>query len=397
MWAALFIALLCNALAATNRADSVSETFTLWDFCSAFSTECSLPLGMTRYAYGSGHEPGSSTWYLVGGAGQSMTGTNFEMEDNVIVVDLPSDVQSFETQCGSEYPQDLPFGLGQGAGAVIGDTLYSFGGFSGSPDYKYLDDVLYSDIVTESNFSSSPNSMPVPLSSACSVTVGHRVYLIGGLNNETITDQVFEYDASTDSWATLSPMTTSRFAPGCAHYDGKIFVFGGQTAGSASAYGPDLNSTEIYDIAQDSWTQSAATLSRSAHWVSATHLFLDKLDWNLILVMGGINGSSKVFDTLDVYHIESDSIVERNNMRTPRYAFQAIAPSFGSWTKDTVVIAGGKNGDGEVLSTVDAIYCRTAESTESVEEFPTAAISAGQRAFGLLAVSVVIVGTMSIQ
>jgi len=365
MLAVLIIVVFYSAFTSAIQNASVSENFTIWDFCSNFSTECSLPLGTTRYAFGSAHEPGSSSWYLIGGTGQSMTEYNFVTEDSVIVVDLPADVSSFESLCGTEYPQDLPFGLGQGAGAAINGTLYSFGGFSGSPDRKYIDGVFDSDIESASSFSSSLTSMPDPISAACSVAVGHRVYIIGGLNNGTITDEVFMFDVSTDSWTEMAPMTIGRFAAGCAYFDGRIFVFGGQSGGGEWGFGPELNSTEIYDIAQDSWEESDATLSRSAHWITATLLFLSELDLNVILVMGGISGMSDVSDGLDVYDIASDSIVQSTRMMHRRYAFHAIAPSHGGWGRQTAVIAGGKNGVGEVLSTVDAIYCGTTESTPS--------------------------------
>jgi len=356
MFAALLVVFYCTALAA-----AISDNFTIWDFCYEVSTDCSLPLGTTRYAYGSAYKQGSSKWYLIGGTGLP-NGTDFM--DSVIEVDLASGV-NLETLCYDEYPHDLPLALGQGAGAVINDTLYSFGGFSGS---QYLDDVFHSDIVTESNFSSSSSPMPAPISAACSVTVGSKLYIIGGFTTgDTITDQTFVYDASTDSWSELTAMNVKRSTSGCAYYDGKIYVFGGETAGWA-----DLNSIEIYDIGGDSWTMSNATLSWSAHWLSAVFVnvtFIEE-ELHLILVMGGSSGYPvAVYDNVDVYHIESDSIWQETHMRHARYAFGAIAPSHDGWFRNTVLMAGGKDADGEVLSTIDAIYCGETDST-STETLP---------------------------
>lgn len=370
---------------------AISDDFTIWDFCDEVSTDCSLPLGTTRYAYGSAHQQGSSKWYLIGGTGQSMTDYNFVTEDSVIEVDLASGV-NLETLCYDEYPHDLPMALGQGAGAVINDNLYSFGGFSGSPDWEYLDDVFHSDIVTESNFSSSLSPMPAPISAACSVTVGSNVYIIGGLNDGTITNQTFVYDASMDSWSELTAMNVRRFAPGCAYYDGKIYVFGGQTAGGAYGFGAELNSTEIYDIGDDSWTISNATLSWSAHWLSAAFLNVTFIEEELILVMGGSSGYPvTVYDNVDIYHIESDSIWQETHMRHARYAFGAIAPSHNGWFRNTVLMAGGKDAHGEVLSTIGAIYCGETDST-STETLP--ASQAGRRNVPLLAIAAAVIGAM---
>lgn len=168
------------------------------------------------------------------------------------------------------------------------------------------------------------------------VLYGH----IGGINNGSITDETFVYDASTNEWTNLTSMNYSRFAPGCAYYDGKIYVFGGQTGN----WGPYLNTTEIYDIASDSWSMSNATLSYGAAWVTAVHIELNVtalgFDANFILIMGGTTGYAPqvMYDNVDVYHIETDSVVENTAMLHKRYAFQAITPSHGSWGRNTVLV-----------------------------------------------------------
>ena len=44
-------------------------------------------------------------------------------------------------------------------------------------------------------------------------------------------------------------MPTGVEYPACATYNNKIYVFGGETAATG-----DVNLTQIYDIASDSWT-----------------------------------------------------------------------------------------------------------------------------------------------
>merc|ERR1712217_342388 len=69
--------------------------------------------------------------------------------------------------------------------------------------------------------------------------------------------------------------------------------------------------------------------------------------------------------------IESGTIIERTTMVHKRYAFHAIAPSHGSWGLNTLLLAGGKDDEGYVLSDVDAIHCGYIMPTSSPTSSPT--------------------------
>ncbi len=84
---------------------------------------------------------------------------------------------------------------------------------------------------------------------------GH-ILVFGGasVNNSTsVTNTVFRYDESTNTWTTLSPMPISvrdeAVAPG---FNGRIYVIGGATAAGATA------TIQSYDPATDSWTLEAS-------------------------------------------------------------------------------------------------------------------------------------------
>ena len=116
------------------------------------------------------------------------------------------------------------------------------------------------------------SKLPYPSSAACVVTVGTKVYIAGGLKNGTITNRTIMYDTEIDEWIELESMSTPRFAPGCVYNDGMIYVFGGQTSGEHTAFGPDLNSTEIYTISTNQWMESDAQLSNNSHWITAVYM-----------------------------------------------------------------------------------------------------------------------------
>eukprot|EP00486_Rosalina_sp_Unknown_P013748 CAMPEP_0201593160 /NCGR_PEP_ID=MMETSP0190_2-20130828/190858_1 /ASSEMBLY_ACC=CAM_ASM_000263 /TAXON_ID=37353 /ORGANISM="Rosalina sp." /LENGTH=242 /DNA_ID=CAMNT_0048052259 /DNA_START=504 /DNA_END=1235 /DNA_ORIENTATION=+ len=211
--------------------------------------------------------------------------------------------------------------------------------------------------------------MPYPSSAACVVTVDTKVYIAGGLEDGSITDRVIMYDSAVNTWSELSSMNTARFAPGCTYNNGKIYVFGGQTVGGQWGFGDDLNSTEIYDIASNTWTDSDAQLSNNSHWITAT--YLNVANRNLAVVMGGSIGYPVIVrDNLDVYDMDLDEIVFRGNMKSARYAFEAITLSHDEWESRWLLMAGGKDGEGNVIGNVGAIYCGDIP-TSSPSQSPT--------------------------
>ena len=55
------------------------------------------------------------------------------------------------------------------------------------------------------------------------------------------------YDASTNAWEAVAPMSTARVCPAAAAIDGKLYVMGGYNGQN------QLSSVERYDPATDEW------------------------------------------------------------------------------------------------------------------------------------------------
>ena len=191
--------------------------------------------------------------------------------------------------------------------------------------------------------------MPSTYAAGCSVTIGTKVYIIGGIRSDgSVSDALYVYDTTLNRWQTLSPMTKPRFAAGCMSYIHTIFVFGGQSRGN----GFDHNTIEIYDIERDAWNLSTQVMSYSAHWLSAVYLKVNGL--NLAIIMGGSSGFNPVivYHNLDIYDLDTDKIIGRENMTQARYAFSAISVN-GKY----ILMAGGSNGQGQMEGSINAIYC----------------------------------------
>jgi uncharacterized repeat protein (TIGR01451 family) len=86
----------------------------------------------------------------------------------------------------------------------------------------------------------------------------YHLYTIGGYSREWYNNahaQVNErYDACAGVWQTLAPLPAGLVGASAGGIDGKIYVAGGEVAGSYFAYSASLY---IYDPAMDTWSQGA--------------------------------------------------------------------------------------------------------------------------------------------
>lgn len=127
--------------------------------------------------------------------------------------------------------------------------IYSIGG--GFLDGTYVNNVEEYDPNT--NKWTIRSAIPSPRSDAGLVTASNgKMYLIGGggIKNNTIgfLEDVDEYDPSTDSWNTKSPMSIKRHGVGASlNTEGKIYVIGGSNIDGYTQL------VEEYDISTNSW------------------------------------------------------------------------------------------------------------------------------------------------
>ena len=133
---------------------------------------------------------------------------------------------------------------------------------------------------------------PLPLArcgggSGVSAT-NNRLYVVGGIGTPGFpVNTNFEYDPSTDAWATRAPLLVGVLAPGgvalsgdasCA---GDLMIVGGENAGGPGAL------TQLYDVATNSWS-SGQPLTEARSWLAAAQA------GNTVIAVGGYNGSTTV-------------------------------------------------------------------------------------------------------
>lgn len=161
--------------------------------------------------------------------------------------------------------------------------IYAFGGFtlpaSGPPAWVPIDNAWEYDPAADTWKALAP--MPTRRGSPVAVTVGDKMYVIGGAttppgSKETAVHPqrphvsvgtVEEYDPATNTWRQRVPMPTPRNHATAGVVNGKIYVIGGRTgAAFITAGSSNVDVVEEYDPAADAWGSARAKMpsARSA-------------------------------------------------------------------------------------------------------------------------------------
>jgi len=237
-----------------------------------WSVKSSMPTARTGFA--------TATYenkiYVIGGSvGDIFTG-------NVEVYDPVND--TWQTLASMPTPRaDL-------TANVVGDKIYLIGGkiySNTSPYYSQTDITQVYDIKT--NTWSTNTSMPIALQGYASAVVGTKIYIIGGSRQsisgiDTSTSTLQIYDTQTGLWTTGQPINypssygTAIVTTGVMAST-KIYYVGGFSVETFS------DKTQIYDVAQDSWSDGPKMLTPRA--------YLGAVAVNDVLyIMGGLDGKN---------------------------------------------------------------------------------------------------------
>jgi len=142
-------------------------------------------------------------------------------------------------------------------------------------------------------------SMPTARAAMTAGVIAGKLYVVGGFRfcsgSCPIINTLEVYDPVTNSWTTKAPMPTARAQMGGAVIDGKLYVIGGTTNGTAPGR---LATLEVYDPSTNAWTTKAS--------MPTSRLGLGAAEVNSVLyAVGGYNGA--VLDIAEAYNAATDS------------------------------------------------------------------------------------------
>ncbi|MFI5399917.1 MAG: Kelch repeat-containing protein [SAR324 cluster bacterium] len=192
-------------------------------------------------------------------------------------------LHEYDPATSSWKTQDSPIRLNRiGPAAAAGDNIYIFGGLfgvtskdaAGAVTIQTRASPLFWRYTPKINTWAVQGYMPLPRSGAAACAVRDRIYVLGGINGDTVFNRLDIYATAADRWSVGAPMPTARAYAACAVVNNRVLVFGGQTAGAAAVtggvdeYAPEENAWTARAPAPTARAQAAAAILNGATYVT---------------------------------------------------------------------------------------------------------------------------------
>ena len=250
----------------------------------------------------------------------------------------------------------------------VGQVIVGAYGFSSTAG-AYTNQTRVYNISSDSWITGSPAPLPARSEAAYGDTThGGFLYVIGGDNSAGVLSDLQRYDPVTDTWTTLTSMSTPRAGAAAAVIDDGIFVIGGRASASGPCSGPSMTTVEKYDIDTDTWTAVAPLPNSRSDLAAVAH-------GGKIFVFGGCTGTTpSVTNEVDMYDPQTNTWTTLAPMTTPRASLVA------GHSGDLIYAIGGT--DGVSALNVNEVYSISGNSWSSNTPMTTARQEAGVHSHG---------------
>ena len=261
-------------------------------------------------------------------------------------------VEVYDPQSDKWTPRrDMP-SLRSGAMAItVGDRIYVMGGGFKKPDgkFKFLPTVEIYDPRTDT-WEPGPDMLR-PHDYPAAALVGGKIYIIGGHHPDATeggpqTDPGFSFceqlDPGEADWQEIAPLPTPRFASAAVTYKGHILTLGG-VAFSPQGFN-EYDCVEIYDPSQNLWTRSTDVVLPRPVAAHGTCILQNKL-----YVMGGFSGEEGIGTTTAVYDFQLASWRSLAPLPQRQAAMGVVV------LNHTIYLIGGWAADRSVMNSVVAL------------------------------------------
>ena len=266
--------------------------------------------------------------YIVGGYDVSGNTTD-------IMEVYDSRIDEWSTAASLPQPLDHP------AVASHDNKLYVVGGFYS--DRKTSDRLFIYDPVSNKWQEGPP--MPSPRAALTANFVDGILYAVGGDSDWESWSTNYAYDPSSNKWTEKSHMPTARHHLASAVVDGKLYVIGGRY--SNMTFNANLNSNEVYDPKNNTWTSLAPMPTKRSGLVAAS----SSVGGN-VWVFGGELAftSDTIFDVSERYDPETNKWASEQPMPTARHSFAC------EWINGRIYLIGGDPEPGKSVTGINEVF-----------------------------------------
>ncbi|HFE38878.1 MAG TPA: hypothetical protein ENK06_10755, partial [Gammaproteobacteria bacterium] len=190
------------------------------------------------------------------------------------------------------------------------NVIYVMGGFSGSAVLRDVEAYNPGEGNSAKWVAKSP--LRIPRSRAASVIVDSKIYVFGGIGSrsvagkEILANTTFEiYNTETDLWEVLGNMPNRRSSATTVSINDKIYLIGGLVNGETS------NAVDIYTPSTNSWETNASTLI-SPRKQAASIVFNGR-----IYLFGGTDKNNLALKSIETYSDFTQTWKEEHSLLLP--------------------------------------------------------------------------------
>jgi len=187
--------------------------------------------------------------------------------------------------------------------------IYAIGGFEGLAQTP-VDSVYMLD--PETGFWEEKARLPHAVGGAAAIVRGDRIHVIGGRLGTGIADGYFIYDPEKDSWTNGEGLISPRAFHGAASMDDGIMVFGGRSGSLAQ----NLRTVEILKDGASTWEKSGFMNMRRSSFGTVAY------DGRIYLFGG--ETTTAALDSVEMYDPVKDEWTEISTMPTGRHGVAAV-------------------------------------------------------------------------
>ncbi len=246
-------------------------------------------------------------------------------------------VESYDPATNAWTPQpSLPVAVHHATAVTVGERLFVLGGYTGGRmRWQALDSVLEWDPARSAWEKRRP--MPTARGALAAVELGGRIHAIGGAAGGPLNAHEV-YDPAADRWTTANAMPTARDHLAAVAFRGGVWALGGRS----SFMGDQYANVEVYDPAVNAW-RTGVPLPRGRGGLAATVL------GDRIYVFGG-EAPLRIFEATEMYEPSGDRWIAKAPMPTPRHGIGAVAIG------GQIYVPGGGREPGFAVTEVNEAY-----------------------------------------